>query len=244
MLCSNIAQLVFEREARVAGVDPFGSQSGPMSNPSTPHSNRLQETLRSPQPHSTESNNRSRCRSVLMANQESRPADVARPVFREIFARKMRLTEAATQGGAFTAGEPVGNKKDKEQGVSVNLFNSKTFSKLKGEAARANQVWHFAMPGSSFSVLQHSNGGTRRASKPQGNHALPREIEGNLLLDRVMTLIRILEAAGSKWTLENPLTSYLWKMPSIEKKMREQRCHEVHLHQCSYGLMLRDSQGR
>lgn len=33
-------------------------------------------------------------------------------------------------------------------------------------------------------------------------------------------------------------------MPSIEKKMREQRCHEVHLHQCSYGLMLRDSQGR
>ena len=69
------------------------------------------------------------------------------------------------------------------------------------DAAQPRQTWHFGLPCCSFSIPQHSNGGTRRKDMPQGDGSLPREILGNELLRRTMVLIKTLERAGNFWTL-------------------------------------------
>ena len=94
-----------------------------------------------------------------------------------------------------------------------------------------------------FSILQHSNKGTRRRHIPEGDGTLPREVLGNELLRRTMILIDILEKSGNKWTLENPASSYLWHMPAMVKKLNSPSVTRVHIDQCSYGLKLRGENG-
>ena len=64
------------------------------------------------------------------------------------------------------------------------------------------------------------------------------------MLIRVLSLIKILESHGSWWTLENPLTSYIWSMPGTISKMSEEACFTVVFDQCSYGLKLRNREGQ
>ena len=96
----------------------------------------------------------------------------------------------------------------------------------------------------SFSILQHSNKGTRRKACPEGSNTLDREIIGNELLRRTLVLIKILDTAGNKWTLENPRSSYVWLMPNMRKCMQSSKVHGADMHQCAYGLRLKDNQGK
>ena len=78
---------------------------------------------------------------------------------------------------------------------------------------------------------------------PQGDGSLPREILGNELLRRTMVLIKTLERAGNFWTLENPASSYVWSMPSVINKLDSPSCEQALMHQCAYGLKLKDDEG-
>ena len=163
--------------------------------------------------------------------------------FREIFAGKGRLTSRMRLRGQFRVLEPVEYMKGKIKIDSMNLLNDKVFKRLKKDATLPLQLWHFGLPCSSFSLIQHSNGGTRRIHCPQGDGTLAREVEGNLLLARTLCLISILERHGNFWTLENPLTSYVWCMDSMKRKLEQENCFSVTFDQCSYGLKLRDDKG-
>ena len=114
------------------------------------------------------------------------------------------------------------------------------FKRLCREAKRAdNQHWHFAIPCSSFSVMNvHMNKGTRSNFVPAGNDSLPREILGNTLLDRCLVLIRLLAIGGNTWTLENPGASYLFKMPKVKKLLKRQSTRSAFLDQCMYNLKI------
>ena len=98
--------------------------------------------------------------------------------------------------------DPVDIKPLKKGIHSQDILNEKFYGKLKREAAISGQLWHFGLPCGSFSILQHSNGGTRRKCCPQGNNTLEREIIGNEILRRTCVLIGILEKHGNLWTLE------------------------------------------
>lgn len=161
--------------------------------------------------------------------------------FREIFAGKARLSAALRKVLGIKVLAPVDyickGVKNPDQDILYDAF----FEKLKLEASVRGQIWHFGLPCSSFSILQHSNGGTRRRHCPEGAGVLQREIEGNLIFRRTMQLIDILEKHGNYWTLENPHSSYVWWMPEMISKLHKKNMSYAVLDQCAYGLRLRGS---
>ena len=176
-------------------------------------------------------------------NVQPQPAHAETFAFREIFSGKGRLTEQMKRQTQWEILEPV---EYMQGGVRVDkhdILNEQSFKRLKREAARPRQLWHFGTPCGSFSILQHSNGGTRRKHCPEGSGLLLREVIGNEVLRRTMILIDILEQHGNFWTMENPSSSYLWCMPRVSKKIQNADTILVSLDQCCYGLKLRDSDG-
>lgn len=109
--------------------------------------------------------------------------------FKEVFAGRARLTQAFRQLDAFETQEPVEYKKGKMFIPQQDVLHPGTFARLLAEAANPNQLWHFGLPCSSFSILQHANHGTRRRHVPQGSGSLEREKLGNMLLHRTLRLI-------------------------------------------------------
>ena len=134
----------------------------------------------------------------------------------------------------FGIGPPVELRPNSHVHMSSDIMDDRVFKQLKKDASQSNQLWHFGLPCCSFSILQHSNGGTRRKHLPQGDGSLPREILGNELLRRTMVLIKAFEKAGNFWTLENPASSYVWAMPSVMKKLDSPSCEQALMHQCAY----------
>ena len=163
--------------------------------------------------------------------------------FREIFAGKAALSKSMEKVLGVRVGEPVDIKPHKNGIQSQDILDKKFFEQLKLDATLPNQLWHFGLPCSSFSVLQHSNGGTRRRWRPQGDMSLEREIIGNEIFRRTMILIDILEKHGNHWSLENPASSYVWLMPKMMKLCEKEQTSMVGLHQCAYGLKLPDKDG-
>lgn len=164
--------------------------------------------------------------------------------FREIFAGKAELSKSMEKVLGVKVEEPVDIKPHKIGISSQDILNKEFFEQLKVDATLPNQLWHFGLPCSSFSVLQHSNGGTRRKWRPQGDNSLEREIVGNEIFRRTMILIDILVKHGNHWSLENPASSYVWLMPKMLKLCAKEETSMVGLHQCAYGLKLPDEQGR
>ena len=121
-------------------------------------------------------------------------------------------------------------------------MHDKTFQRLCLDAEAAGQYWHFALPCKSFSRLSiNLNGGTRTNDKPWGSGELGREILGNKLLERTVLLIQILIRHGSYWSLENPRTSLVFRMPTIVDIQTRSDTHVIHFDQCMYGLKFDDS---
>lgn len=170
----------------------------------------------------------------------NRVGDAKRMKFREVFAGKARLTHVLKKYSNIEVLDPIDLFYG---GSSHNLLNGEVFAKLKVEAKEPDRCWHFGLPCGSFSILQHSNGGTRRKDNPSGDNTLEREIVGNELLRRTLVLIDLIEKAGSWWTLENPKTSYAWHMPNMKKKLNHRGVIAASMHQCAYGLRLPDSHG-
>ena len=161
-----------------------------------------------------------------------------RLTFREVFAGKARLTAAMKKLAGVRVLKPLDFLNKGKIDPSQDILNDHCFNQLKLDAQEPDQLWHFGLPCCSFSVLQHSNGGTRRRSSPQGDGSLERERVGNEILRRTMCLIDILEAHSNWWTLENPDSSYAWWMPKLKSKLSKPPVEYVVLDQCAYGLRL------
>lgn len=222
-------QVLLEQEARKLGGDPpweslFSDWSEPAEASDSPSSLVDKNKCHSP----------------------GQPASKPAPTwtFREIFAGKARLTEVFKRVKVFETGTPVELRPHSQFQMSYDIMDDKVFEQLKLDATQPNQLWHFGLPCCSFSILQHSNGGTRRKHSPEGNGSLPREVLGNELLRRTLVLIETLECAGNFWTLENPASSYVWSMPSVLDKLGNASCKQALMHQCAYGLKLKDDDGR
>ena len=121
-----------------------------------------------------------------------------------------------------------------------DMLNNHTFCALKREAKTAfNTHWHFGIPCGSFCLMSNNlNSGTRSVWCPEGLGLLEREITGNELLRRSVILIRMLIRGqrNNTFTIENPVTSYLFKMPSITRLIQRKEVESVIFDQCEYGL--------
>jgi len=83
--------------------------------------------------------------------------------FREIFAGQARLTRELKKLVNVRA---LIKRASKSRGPQKILDDS-FFEQLKHEAQQPRQLGHFELPCGSFSILQHSNGGTRRKNRLQ-----------------------------------------------------------------------------
>lgn len=91
--------------------------------------------------------------------------------------------------------------------------------------------------------MQSMNQGSRTSDNPLGNNTLQRERTGNEILRRTVHLCSILCNHGSFFTMENPKTSFAWKIPFVRNLCRRWNCKTVHLDQCMFGLKIPGEQG-
>ena len=84
------------------------------------------------------------------------------------------------------------------------------------------------------------NGGSRTATMPEGNGSLQREVTGNKILARVLSLVKIISDAGSRWSIEKPHPSLLLKQAKVRELLDQRSVSEVVLDQCEYGLTFPD----
>ena len=126
--------------------------------------------------------------------------------------------------------------------MEQDILRAPVFNKLVKAALSAWAYWHFGIPCSSFSIPKvQCNKGTRTRAEPRGNGTLQQEIQGNRIFDASVRLIRLLHSRGSLWSIENPLTSYLWSMPALKRLARKPGVYAVDFCQCMYGLSFPDS---
>ena len=100
--------------------------------------------------------------------------------------------------------------------------------------ARVLCIVDFGMLCRSFSIIQAINGGTRTSESPQGSGDKPNEMYGNRLADVMCELCWLQHRSGGKFSIENPLSSFLWKYPPVDQL--SSICVDVDLDQCEYGL--------
>ena len=163
--------------------------------------------------------------------------------FREIFAGCGRLTNLFRKRKVFDVEAPVEIKQHGKLCRDHDILCDKTFARLCKDAAHGKQMWHFGLPCSSFSLMQNMNGGTRTAERAEGDGSLQRERIGNEIASRVVVLCFILYEHGSFFTIENPKTSYLWKLKCLRRLIEVTLCHIVDLDQCEYCLRIPNEVG-
>ena len=171
------------------------------------------------------------------------PGGCSKWVFRKIFAGSAHLTKAFRERGVFSVLPPFELMHKGKTDPAQDILDDRVFAKLCKEAARPRQLWHFGFPCGSFSIMQNMNGGTRTANNPLGDNSLDREKKGNEILRRTVHLCNILADNGSFFTMENPLSSFAWKIPFLVKLARRWGCSEVPLDQCMFGLKIPGLEG-
>lgn len=163
--------------------------------------------------------------------------------FREVFAGTGNLTKAFTRYGFLNVDDPVEIMQSGKIDSAHDILNNETYERLCRDASQPHQIWHFAFPCGSFSLLQNLNGGTRSNTEPQGTGCNKNEVKGNEIFHRTLHLCKLLYEHGSFFTMENPLTSYAWRMPLYLETKKSCSITEVVLDQCSYGLSIPDTDG-
>ena len=168
---------------------------------------------------------------------------IAKWSFREIFAGTGHLTRVFKQRKKFSVLEPVEIMKHGKIDPNCDILNDVAFNKLCSDACHPHQLWHFGFPCGSFSIMQNMNKGTRTAEQPLGDGTVHRENVGNEILHRTLYLCELLHKHGSFFTLENPLSSFAWKIPRMRKMLDACQCAVADLDQCEYGLKIPDKFG-
>ena len=163
--------------------------------------------------------------------------------FREIFSGCGALTAVFRKKGMFKVGSPVELIQRNKPHPDHDLLNDNTYKRLLREARAPRQFWHFGLPCSSFSLMQNMNGGTRSSVQPEGDGTLEREETGNILAFRTIVLCKVLHAHGNFFTIENPLTSFVWKLHEMEDLLNQTHAQKIRFDQCAYGLKLPGEHG-
>ncbi len=92
---------------------------------------------------------------------------------------------------------PVGAFRPGSYQVSEDILDDEVFSTLVAAARDGiHKYVHFGLPCSSWSVIHHSNGGTRTLVSPHGDGSRANEIEGNRMASRVVKICHTLNRAG------------------------------------------------
>ena len=163
--------------------------------------------------------------------------------FKEIFAGRGQLTGEFRRNKKSLVGSPIEINQRGKKSKFHDLLHDRTFDRLCTLAKQPRQFWHFGLPCGSFSIMQNMNQGSRSQEKPEGNGLLERELLGNELLSRTVYLCRLLHSHGSFFIIENPQSSYAWKMPSMISLLKDTHAQTVVLDQCEYGLKIPDKSG-
>ena len=163
--------------------------------------------------------------------------------FKEVFAGKGVLTHVFKNHNLFKVLEPFEIMHKGRVDPNQDILQDHVFGSLCEEACHPRQIWHFAFPCGSFSLLQNLNKGSRSSQKPEGLGMMDREITGNEILHRTLYLCELLHDHGSFFTLENPQSSYAWKMPAYI--LLKEKCYlqEVVLDQCRFNLRIPNNEG-
>ena len=148
--------------------------------------------------------------------------------FQEVFAGAAGLSRHFKNLG-WSVGDPVELSPDSGSGrLGSDLLDPRVVSRLMASVCSTWAYWHFGLPCSSFSRLNvNANRGSRTHQRAEGDGTLHREILGNRLLAASVSLILMLDARGSWWSLENPAGSLVWQMPSIKRLCRKPGVHKV-----------------
>ena len=163
--------------------------------------------------------------------------------FREIFAGSGHLTSTFRKRNNFTVQTPVEIMQNGRVDPHHDILNDAVFERLCKDASKPKQLWHFGFPCGSFSILQNMNKGTRTKHRPEGDDSLQRERLGNQILRRTIHLCHLLHAHGSFFTLENPLSSWAWKMPEMCHLLSSTGSKIISLDQCMLGLKIPHNNG-
>ena len=165
------------------------------------------------------------------------------PSFKEVFGGKGGLTAQFKRRKGWRTKPPVEAYPNGCYDPFNDVLKDDCFSRLKEEARVARgEHWHYGTPCGSFALINvNLNKGTRTRLRPEGNGSLPREVQGNLFLERSLILIRLLEAGGNTWTLENPRTSFLFRMSKVRRLVFKKSTFSVDFDQCMFDLIISGS---
>lgn len=170
--------------------------------------------------------------------------------FREIFGGKGGLERAFIKSQQWIVGPSLeAYKKVGEHTIYIreqDILQGDVYSQLIADARSSSRCyWHFGIPCDSFSILINNlNGGTRSATIPGGSGLLSRESRGNEILRRSCYLINILHKRGCYWSVENPSSSWLWRMPCMKRLALKHDVESVTFDQCMYELLLPTPEGK
>lgn len=163
--------------------------------------------------------------------------------FKEIFAGSAHLSAIFRRRNKFILLTPFELMHRGRPNPLFDILDNEVFGALCTEAKGGKQIWHFGFPCASFSLLQNMNGGTRSSQHPKGENKLEREKKGNEIYHRTLFLCKLLDAHHSFFTLENPLSSFAWKMPAFNLMKQKINLVFAPLDQCAYNLRIPDSTG-
>ena len=170
-----------------------------------------------------------------LSNKSVRGSHAIRMLTLEVFSGCGELT-AALKAAGFVVSAPMGAYPAKNIYVPEHdLLRPSVVKHLEAMFVEGYFFYvHFGLPCSSFSSLQHWNGGTRTQANPEGDCLLEREVTGNKLAKVTARLCRILHDAECFFSIENPCSSYVWNFPPILKLLEV--ASDVKFDQCMYNL--------
>ena len=150
------------------------------------------------------------------------------PAMRELCAGTARLSEEGKRQGL-----PVDQPEDVAYGSQYDLTNDRVIRRLKKEiAAGGIRYLPIATPCASFSRWPVKTGtSSRTEAEPWGQNSTPREREANVLVWNVIGLLETCRRHRVWYTIENPTTSLLWRIPELQPYLMAW----THFDACQYG---------
>ena len=166
-----------------------------------------------------------------------------RKFFLEIFAGVAVLTAACLSAGIFCL-PPVELDPTGHVEFSQDVHSPALFAKIsRWVEEQALGLIHIATPCSSFSTARRDDGGPpplRSKWHPYGVPGLSpnnRKIarEGNRFAEQTVKIMRMAVREGVEFTVENPATSWLWRLPPMATFRKFHVMWVVALTMCAYG---------
>ena len=124
------------------------------------------------------------------------------------------------------------------QDATRDLANPANVEDLRRRIRQREFHWvHMGPPCTSFCrwFLLTCKSCSRTPENPAGLEENLKERIGNTLARICVSLARACQASGTSWTVENPRSSYLWRLPEYIALAREPGVEFVHVTMCAYG---------